>query len=226
MGKPTFSSISPETKVVDTNVIDLNERLIDLSGQGQIKSRDRVRDLAEVYTHKREVDAMLALVPDMFRHIDTRFLEPACGHGNFLVAILARKLVLINEKEYGGTSNWYEYAVLRAVASIYAVDISDENVFEARERMRTVIDKEFAENGYEPTLQFPKALDAILSANVVCGDALKAQTIRFIDWVASDDESFARTPSYLAEPEFDLFFSPPESLPPIHYSELTSGAEL
>ncbi|MBL8777434.1 MAG: hypothetical protein JNK12_15945 [Acidimicrobiales bacterium] len=199
----------------------------DLDQTGQIKSRDRVRDLAEVYTHDREVDAMLALIPDMFREIDIRFLEPACGHGNFLVAILARKLLLITEEQHGGTPHWYEFATLRAVASIYAVDISEENVVEARERMRAVVDKEFADQGYEPTPRFHDALAAILSANLVGGDTLRdAQSIRFLEWTAGDDETFVRTPSYLEDPAFDLFFAPPEPLPPVHYSELTSETSL
>jgi hypothetical protein len=188
-----------------------------------IKSRDRVRDLAEVYTHTREVHAMLALIPNMFRDIDSRFLEPACGHGNFLVAILGRKLHLINEKRHGGTPHWYEFAVLRAVASIYAIDISDDNVLEAQERMHAVIDKEFADRGYEPTPRFETALAAILSANVVRGDTLQdLQAIRLVDWAAGNDETFVRTLSYLEDPEFDLFCPPPEPQPPIHYSELTS----
>ena len=189
----------------------------------QIKSRDRVRDLAEVYTHTREVDAMLALVPSMFRDIDSRFLEPACGHGNFLVAILSRKLRLITEKKHGGTPHWYEFAVLRAVASIYAVDISEDNVLEAQERMTAVIYKEFADKGYEPTPRFGVALAAILSANVVRGDTLQdPQAIRLTDWAAGNDETFVRTLAYLEDPQFDLFCPPPEPLPPIHYSELTS----
>src|SRR5262245_1868950 len=67
----------------------------------QTKTRERVRDLAEVYTHEREVAAMLDLVPDMFpsperpRDIGRTFLEPACGAGNFLVAILDRKLEFV-----------------------------------------------------------------------------------------------------------------------------------
>lgn len=189
----------------------------------QIKSRERVRDLAEVYTHKREVDAMLALVPEMLRDIDSRFLEPACGHGNFLVAILTRKLLLINEEAHGGTPHWYEFAALRAVASIYAIDISEENVLEAHERIHAVIEKEFAEKGYEPTPEFESALASILTANVVRGDTLQdPQSIRLIEWAVGDDETFIRTPSYLENPEFDLFFTPPEPMPPTHYSELTS----
>jgi hypothetical protein len=187
-----------------------------------IKSRERVRDLAEVYTHKREVDAMLDLIPDMFKQIDSRFLEPACGDGNFLVEILARKIALITEKKHGGTPHWYEFAVLRCVASIYAVDISEENGFEAHERMRAVIEKEFAEKGFGSTPAFHDALTVILNANVVHGDTLKdARQIKLIEWQAGPHETFVRTPTFLEEPEHDLFYVAPAPLAPIHYSELT-----
>lgn len=194
-----------------------------MTDRDQIKSRERVRDLAEVYTHQREVDAMLDLIPDMFRTIDARFLEPACGDGNFLVEILARKLRRIDEEAHGGTPNWYEFATLRATASIYAIDINDENVFEAQHRMRAIIENEFADRGREPTPAFHEALAVILSANIVRGDTLRdAQSIRLVEWEAGDAETFIRTPTFLEEPEYDLFHVAPEPLAPVHYSELAS----
>jgi len=66
----------------------------------QVKSRQRVSDHGEVYTNPREVNAMLDLVKHETERIDSRFLEPACGHGNFLTAILERKLDVV-EKTYG-----------------------------------------------------------------------------------------------------------------------------
>lgn len=188
----------------------------------QIKSRERVRDLAEVYTHKREVDAMLDLIPDMFRSIDSRFLEPACGHGNFVAEILARKLRLVSERRHGGSPAWYEFTTLRCAASIYAIDISNENVLESRARMRVVIDRQFHRSGYVPTPAFHDALTVILVSNIVYGDTLNdARSIRFIEWEAGDDETFVRTPFYLEEPDHDLFYVAPEPLPPIHYSQMT-----
>ena len=113
-------------------------------GNGQIKSRERVRDLAEVYTHEREVNAMLDLVPGMFPSVgdsgntDCTFLEPACGHGNFLVEILRRKLAYVTPRRYGRGER-FEHRVLRCLASVYGIDISEDNVGESRERMRSVI---------------------------------------------------------------------------------------
>lgn len=99
----------------------------------QIKTRKRVRDLAEVYTHKREVDAMLDLVADMLpnsddpTNTDRKFLEPACGSGNFLEEILVRKLRYVTAERYGRGAR-YEHRILRALASIYGIDIDQSNV--------------------------------------------------------------------------------------------------
>ncbi len=112
----------------------MNEKEFDT--QQQIKSRERVRDLAEVFTAEREVNEMLDLVKEMSYHLDARFLEPSCGNGNFLVAILQRKLKSL-EKDCRQQKD-YEYGVLRALASIYGVDISDDNVKEARERLKVI----------------------------------------------------------------------------------------
>lgn len=100
--------------------------------RGQIKTRQRVRDLAEVFTHEREVKAMLDLAPDMFPHtsiktVDAKFLEPACGSGNFLEEILRRKLAGIRFGKVKSAPR-YEHWLLRALASIYGVDISVDNV--------------------------------------------------------------------------------------------------
>jgi len=186
-----------------------------------IKSRERVRDLGEVYTQPREVDAMLDLIPDAFADIDTRFLEPAAGNGNFLVAILERKIARIDETVHGGTPNWFEFALLRCLASIYAVDISLENVREARERMTAVVDAAHVFGGGSANLNFTKAVETILTTNVVEGDSLNAaDQIVFVQYSPVPSEQFQRMPSELEPPAMDLFYMPPASLPTVHYSEL------
>lgn len=186
-----------------------------------IKSRERVRDLGEVYTQPREVDAMLSLIPDAFTEIDTRFLEPAAGDGNFLVAILERKIAAIDEAKHGGTEYWYEFALLRCLASTYGVDISDENVEEARERMTAVIDAAHVFWGQPATPAFQSAVQAILATNIVEGDSLNAaDQIVFVEYTPLAGESFARQPSELEQPELDLFYEPPAPLPTVHYSDL------
>lgn len=190
-------------------------------GAVHIKSRDRVRDLGEVYTQPREVNAMLDLIPDAFVELDTRFFEPAAGNGNFLVEILQRKIALIDESRHGGTPAWYEFALLRCLASIYAIDISDDNVIEARERMTAVIDAARVFQGAGARPEFDRAVRAILATNVVQGDSLNAaDEIVFVEYIPVDGERFERIPSELEAPEMDLFYEPPAPLPTVRFTEL------
>lgn len=62
---------------------------------GQVKSKQRVADHGEVFTNPREVNAMLDMVKQETERIDSRFLEPACGNGNFLAEVLRRKLAVV-----------------------------------------------------------------------------------------------------------------------------------
>ncbi|MCV7645108.1 SAM-dependent DNA methyltransferase [Micrococcus luteus] len=188
-----------------------------------IKSRERVRDLGEVYTQPREVNAMLDLIPDAFTDIDTRFLEPAAGDGNFLVAILERKISAIDEGKYGGSEHWYEFALLRCLASTYGIDINDENVGEAQERMLAVIDAAHVFRGEPATDEFARAAEAILATNIVVGDSLNAaDQIVFVEYTPLEGERFQRVASELEPPMMDLFYEPPAALPTVHYSELGS----
>lgn len=199
--------------------------------RGQIKSRDRVRELAEVYTHKREVDVMLDLVPDMFpsegdpSNTDRKFFEPACGSGNFLEEILLRKIRFIAVKRYGAGER-YEHRILRALSSIYAIDISQDNVDESRGRLRAVIvahiDNDMNTKGPTPGLM--DAVDAILGTNILCGDTLAdVGSIRLIDYQAGRSGTFTREWSYLdPSKNEDLFalLDVSRDEKPIHYSEL------
>ncbi len=183
-----------------------------------IKSRERVRDLGEVYTQRREVNAMLDLIPDAFADIDTRFLEPAAGNGNFLAAILERKIAAIQSAVTGDA---YEFAILRCLAGIYGIDISEENVEEARERMLAIAIAGAAFDDGDASTPFVRAAEAILATNVVVGDTLNAaDQIVFVEYTPLPGERFQRVPSELEPPEMDLFYEPPAPLPTVHYSEL------
>lgn len=184
-----------------------------------VKSRERVRDLGEVYTQPREVNAMLDLIPDAFDCIDTRFLEPAAGDGNFLVAILARKIALIDEEKFGGTPEWFEFALLRCLASIYAIDIDEENVAEARERVLAIVTAAAAFDDGDASEAFHRAAREIVRTNVVVGDSLNgAGQIVFIGYTPLPGERFQRVPSELEPPAMDLFYEPPVALPTVHFS--------
>lgn len=200
---------------------------------GQIKSRKRVRDLAEVYTHEREVNAMLDLVPDMFPsaedpgNTDRLFLEPACGHGNFLVEILSRKLRHVTLDVYGHQET-FEHRVLRCLASIYAIDICDENVNEARARMTGVLSAHVdgSLGTAEASPGFGAAVAAILSTNVVRGDTLtQAGEIELVEYRPGTDGTFLRKWSYpldpfSAEPNLFTLAAQREDAAPVHYSKL------
>lgn len=188
-----------------------------MTGARHIKSRERVRDLGEVYTQPREVNAMLDLIPDMFAGIDTRFLEPAAGNGNFLVAILERKIAVI---DLAATGDAYEFAVLRCLTSIYGIDISEENVEEARERMLAIVTAAAAFDDGDASVPFVRAAKTILATNIIVGDSLNAaDQIVFVEYMPLPGERFQRVPSELESPEMDLFYEPPAPLPTVHYSE-------
>ena len=204
--------------------------------RSQIKTRERVRDLAEVYTHKREVDAMLDLVPNMFpsdddpSNTDRTFLEPACGSGNFLEEILHRKLVHVTARRYGRGER-YEQRILRCLASIYGIDIDETNVAESRSRLRGLIASHVDNdlNTKVPTAGFAAAVEAILSTNIQRANTLTdAESIVLVQYHASRSGMFVREWSFLQEPDsqMDLFGAPDEpsrDANPIHYSELAAN---
>ena len=138
----------------------------------QIKSRQRVADHGEVYTAEREVKAMCDFVSDECSRIDSRFLEPACGDGNFLAEILSRKLAAV-KKKYKKSVIDYEKNALLAVSSIYGVDILADNVAACRERLFKMWRKEYKsvmKTAYSEDTE--KSIRFILSKNIVCGNAL------------------------------------------------------
>ena len=138
----------------------------------QIKSRQRVAEHGEVYTAEREVKAMCNLVSDECSRIDSRFLEPACGDGNFLAEILTRKLAAV-KKKYKKSVIDYEKNALLAVSSIYGVVILADNVAACRERLFKIWQKEYksvVKTAYSEDTE--KSVRFILSKNIVCGNAL------------------------------------------------------
>src|SRR5665647_2399067 len=105
----------------------------------QVKSKQRVADHGEVFTDEREVKEMCDLVKQETERIDSRFLEPACGDGNFLSEILSRKLAIVKSK-YKKSPYDYERNSLLAVSSIYGVDILPDNAIACRERLFAIWD--------------------------------------------------------------------------------------
>ncbi|MEE0998826.1 MAG: DNA methyltransferase, partial [Treponemataceae bacterium] len=100
----------------------------------QIVSKKRVAEHGEVYTAEREVKAMCDLVNDETQRLDSRFLEPACGTGNFLVEILNRKLEILKSKYKNTITDFEKYSVV-AVGSLYGVELLSDNVEVCRNRL-------------------------------------------------------------------------------------------
>ena len=153
----------------------------------QVKSKERVANHGEVFTNEREVNAMLDLVKQETERIDSRFLEPACGTGNFLTEILQRKLAVV-KKRYGKNPPDYEKYAVVAVTSIYGVELLQDNVDECRERLFEIFNGEYTQNCKgEANDQCREAVKFILHRNILCGDALTmknsaGQPIIFSEW--------------------------------------------
>ena len=157
----------------------------------QFKTRQRVTDHGEVFTSEREVNAMHDLVKQETERIDSRFLEPACGTGNFLVEILKRKLTVV-ENRYSKNQLEYERYSILAISSIYGVEILEDNVQTCRDRLLGVFTHYYI-NNYKKEIKQEclKAAEFILGRNILWGDALslktpneKAEPIIFSEWSA------------------------------------------
>src|SRR5690348_10906642 len=103
-----------------------------------VKSKQRVADHGEVFTPAWLVEAMLDLVKDETETIDSRFLEPACGSGNFLVQVLRRKLAAVEQK-FGKSSFERRHYALLALMCIYGIELLADNIAECRENVLEVL---------------------------------------------------------------------------------------
>jgi hypothetical protein len=148
-----------------------------------VKSKQRVADHGEVFTPAWMVEAMLDLVKGETERIDSRFLEPACGNGNFLVQILRRKLAAV-ELKYGQSDFERRHYALLALMCIYGIEILPDNIADCRANLLEI----FAEYLHiEPADDFYRAAVCVLSLNLIHGDARTMRTwddlpITFAEW--------------------------------------------
>jgi len=209
----------------------------------QVISKQRVAAHGEVLTGKREINAMLDLVKQETERIDSRFLEPACGNGNFLAVIMERKLAVV-EKRYGKSQLEFErYAVL-AVSSIYGIDILDDNVQQCRQRLFGIFDLIYLRLFKNKTNDnCREAVHFILERNIIHGNALSLKTVDdtpksivFSEWSPLNGSMLKRrdfTFHGLLEHEGmkelplfsdlgeDVFIPTPEKeYPPVHFMEI------
>ena len=156
----------------------------------QVKSKKRVADHGEVFTNQREVNAMLDLVKHETERIDARFLEPACGNGNFLAEVLRRKLTVVDSRYSKSQFEWERYAVI-AVSSIYGVDILEDNAQECRDRLFKIFDERYTSLFKDKCkVECRQSVKFLFNKNILWGDALDftnpetKQPIVFSEWSA------------------------------------------
>ena len=148
-----------------------------------VKSKERVANHGEVFTPDWMVRAMLDLVKDETERIDSRFLEPACGSGNFLVQVLRRKLGSV-ELKYGRSDFERQHYALLALMCIYGVELLPDNIAECRANILEIL------AGYldlDESDELHRAASNVLSLNIVHGDALtmrnhNGEAITFAEW--------------------------------------------
>lgn len=210
----------------------------------QVISKQRVADHGEVLTGRREVNAMLDLVKQETERIESRFLEPACGTGNFLTAVLERKLAVV-EKRYGKSQLDFERYSILAVSSIYGIDILNDNVRQCRDRLYEVFDRDFYSRLFKSLAKnkFREAVRFILERNIVWGDALTLKTVGekpgyivFSEWspvngsmLKRRDFTFHGLLTHEGMKELPLFSdlgedvfvpTPEREYPPVHFLEI------
>lgn len=143
-----------------------------INKDNQVKSKKRVADHGEVFTNDREVNAMLDLVKHETERIESTFLEPACGNGNFLAEVLRRKLTVIDDRYSKSQFEWERYAVI-AVSSIYGVDILEDNAIECRERLFKIFNERYTSLFKDKCKEdCRRSIKYLFNRNILWGDAL------------------------------------------------------
>lgn len=207
-----------------------------------IKSKQRVADHGEVFTPEWLVEAMLDLVKDETERIDSRFLEPACGSGNFLVKILQRKLAAV-EVKFGKSEFEKQHYALLGLMCTYGIELLADNITECRANMLEIL-AEYLK--LEESDDIYLAASYVLSQNLVQGNALKMRThedkaITFAEWgylgkgkfqrrnfrldSLSQSSAFSAEDSLFAQLGKHEIFSPIKTYPPMTIRQLAAASQ-
>ncbi len=151
--------------------------------QRLVKSKQRVADHGEVFTPVWMVEDMLDLVKHESERIDSRVLEPACGSGNFLVAVLSRKFATVQARHGKSEFEKRHYALL-ALMCVYGIELLEDNAEECRDNLAELFNSFL---GIDATDEWAGAARVVLAANIVRGDALtmtlpNGTPITFAEW--------------------------------------------
>ncbi|MBM3851527.1 MAG: SAM-dependent DNA methyltransferase [Verrucomicrobia bacterium] len=207
-----------------------------------VKSRQRVADHGEVFTPEWMVEAMLDLVKGEAERIDSRFLEPACGSGKFLVRILRRKLAAV-ELKYGKSDFERRHYALLALMCVYGIELLPDNIAECRANLLEI----FAEYLHlDPSDELHRAASGVLALNLIHGDALTmcawdGAPITFAEWAylwkgrfqrrdfslksLTQSSAFSAEGSLFAQIGTHEIFTPTKTYPPMTVSELVAAQQ-
>lgn len=204
-----------------------------------VKSKQRVADHGEVFTPAWMVEAMLDLVKGETERIDSRFLEPACGDGNFLVPILRRKLAAV-ELKYGKSDFERRQYALLALMCVYGIELLPDNIKECRANLLEIFAEYLKLN---PSDDLYRAAVSVLSQNLIHGDARTmlawdGSPITFAEWgylwkgrfqrrdfslkSLTQSSAFSADGSLFAHLGKHEIFTPTKTYPPMTVSELTA----
>jgi hypothetical protein len=178
-----------------------------------MKSKERVADHGEVFTPQWMVEAMLDLVKSESERIDSRFLEPACGSGNFLVQVLKRKLATVDMK-YGKSDFERRHYALLALMSIYGIELLPDNIAECASNLLEILAEYL---NIDEVDEIYRTASYVLTQNLVHGDALKMRThneqaIIFPEWGYLGKGKFQRRDFRLETLTLSSSFSAEDSL--------------
>jgi hypothetical protein len=207
-----------------------------------IKSKKRVADHGEVFTPRWLVEKMLDLVKGETERIDSRFLEPACGSGNFLLRVLQRKLAAV-ELKFGKSDFEKRHYALLALMCTYGIELLADNIAECRANMLEILAEYL---NIEESDDLYRAASYVLLQNLVHGDALTMRThdgqpITFAEWgylgkgkfqrrdfrfdVLTGSSAFSAEGSLFAHLGKHEIFTPTKADPPMTVSELATAAQ-
>ena len=202
-----------------------------------VKSKQRVADHGEVFTPAWMVEAMLDLIKEETERIDSRFLEPACGSGNFLVQVLRRKLVAV-ERKFGKSDFDKRHYALLGLMCMYGIELLPDNIAECHDNLLEI----FAEYlDLHESDDLYRAAAYVLSQNLISGDALTMLTnpgepITFAEWAylgkgkfqrrdfrldsLAESAAFSEEGTLFAELGKHDIFTPTRTYPPVTVKEL------
>ena len=205
-----------------------------------VKSKQRVADHGEVFTPAWMVEDMLDLVKDETERIDSRFLEPACGSGNFLVQVLQRKLAAV-ERKYGKSDFERRHYALLGLMCIYGIELLPDNIAECRANLLDILVEHL---NLDEVDELYRAASYVLSQNLLHGDALTMRThdgqpITFAEWgylgkgkfqrrdfryaVLTQTSGFGAANLFSADRGKHEIFKPEKSYPPMTVHDLAAA---